>query len=223
MQPIKTFRSKNELVYTALHTAILQGELEPGRRLVIDELAAELGVSQIPVREALRQLEADGFVTIAPYIGATVAPIDAANITEIFGLLEAMEIISGRAACIHMSYEDIEELERLLRVMDGLHDQPDEWSQANVRFHRLICERGGTLLVKKLMDNTLDHWDRLRRYYLNDVSARRIADAQRDHWRIFEAIRQRDADLLETIAREHNRAALAAYTSYLDAENAIEQ
>ncbi len=217
MQPIKTFRSKNELVYAALRSAILQGELEPGKRLVIDELAVELGVSQIPVREALRQLEADGFVTIAPYIGATVTPIEGANISEIFGLLEAMEIISGRAACIHMTTDDIEELERLLRSMDHLPDKPDEWSQANVRFHRLICERGGTLLVKKLMDNTLDHWDRLRRYYLKDVSARRIPDAQRDHWRMFEAIRQRDADLLETVVRDHNRTALAAYRHYLDA------
>ena len=71
MRQIEPVRSKNELVYISLKTAIIQGELEPGSRLVIDELANKLGVSQIPVREALRQLEADGFVSIKPQITAS--------------------------------------------------------------------------------------------------------------------------------------------------------
>ena len=216
MRSIKSFRSKNELVYDALRTAIIHGELAPRKRLVIDELATELGVSQIPVREALRQLEADGFVTIEPYVGATVTPIEVANISEIFGLLESMEIVSGRAACINLSDNDLDELEALLRRMDDLMNNPDEWSQVNVRFHQFICERSGTLLVKKLMDKTLDHWDRLRSYYLKDVFSHRVAVAQKDHWRMFEAIRNRDVQALEKIVREHNQAALAAYTGYLE-------
>jgi DNA-binding GntR family transcriptional regulator len=215
VRAIKSFRSKNELVYQALRTAIIQGELPPRRRLVIDELAAELGVSQIPVREALRQLEADGFVTIEPYVGATVTPIEAANISEIFGLLEGMEIVSGRAACARLTAQDLQALEGILHRLDDLADSPDDWSQMNVNFHRFICESAGTLLVKMLMDKTLDHWDRLRTYYLKDVFAGRIAAAQADHWRMFEAIRDGDADRLEMVVREHNRAALAAYTRYL--------
>ena len=55
------FRSKNEIVYQQLRKSIIQGDFKPGTRLVIDQLALELGVSQIPIREAVRQLEADGF------------------------------------------------------------------------------------------------------------------------------------------------------------------
>ena len=97
MRQIQRVPSKNELVCESLRTAIVQGELAPCERLVIDELATRLGVSQIPVREALRQLEADGFVTIQPHIGATVTGIQPGLMTEIFGLLEAMEIILGTA------------------------------------------------------------------------------------------------------------------------------
>jgi DNA-binding GntR family transcriptional regulator len=110
MRQIKTFRSKKEFVYDALRVAILEGDLEPGARLVIDDLAMELGVSQIPVREALQQLQADGFVTIEPYIGTKVTEIDAGLVREVFDLLEALEVISGRAACLRMSEDGLPEI-----------------------------------------------------------------------------------------------------------------
>ena len=81
------FRSKNEVVYDLLHQAIIRGDYKPGERIVIDELASRLDVSQIPIREALRQLEADGFVTNEPYVGVTVTGISADFIFEIFALL----------------------------------------------------------------------------------------------------------------------------------------
>src|SRR5258708_32148427 len=93
------YRSKNELVYQRLRTAIISGEYKPGTRLVIDQLAAELGVSQIPIREAVKQLEADGFVTLEPYSGATITEINASLIFEIFALLANLQVICSRAAC----------------------------------------------------------------------------------------------------------------------------
>ena len=219
MRQIQPIRSKNELVYASLRAAIIHGELAPGSRLVIDELANELGVSQIPVREALRQLEADGFVTSKPHVGATVTDIQASLITEIFGLLEAMEVISGRAACERLNEEGRRDLERQLRQMDSLVNDPDSWSAANVRFHQAICESAGTPLVQKMMDKALAHWDRLRSYYhLKDVFAQRVAEAHRQHWQMFDAISRRDADAVEQVARAHNQAALASYVNFLEAE-----
>ena len=219
MKQIRSIRSKHDLVYDALHEAVIQGELKPGSRLIIDDLANELGVSPIPVREALRRLEGDGFVRIEPYVGATVTEIHREHIMEIFGLLEALEIVSGRAACAGLSPEGLSAIERCLYEMDALLDDPEHWSQANLRFHRLICEHAGTLLVKKMMDNALDHWDRLRTYYLQDVFQHRIKAAHHDHWRMFEAIRSQDVDTLEQIVRAHNQAALSAYMNYVKEEN----
>src|SRR5690242_5219433 len=97
--PTDVFRSKKDAVLDALRTAIIKGAFKPGARLVIDELAAHFGTSAIPVREALQQLQAEGLVIIQPYAGATVTLIEANLIVEIFELLEAFELISGRAAC----------------------------------------------------------------------------------------------------------------------------
>ena len=222
MRQIQRVRSKNELVYESLLSAIVQGELGPGERVVIDELANALGVSQIPVREALRQLEADGFVVIQPHVGATVTLIHDGLITEVFGLLESLEAISSQAACERLSKDDLGALEKHLRLMDALVDDPDAWSQANVEFHQLICDRAGTQLVRKMMDKALAHWDRLRSYYqLRDIFIQRLEQAHQQHWEMFEAMRSGDCKLLAQIVHKHNQAALDEYTRHLEQTQAV--
>ncbi|NOZ27949.1 MAG: GntR family transcriptional regulator [Chloroflexi bacterium] len=223
MRQITSFRSKKELVYDSLRDAILAGDLPPGTRLIIDDLASQLGVSQIPIREALQQLQADGFVEIKPYVGATVTEVHTGLVTEVFELLEAMEIISGRAACQRMSDEDLQELEERLRRMDDLLDDLDQWSEANIQLHQFICEKAGTPLVGALMSKVVDHWERLRRLYLSDVFARRVREAQEQHWRMLDALRARDPDLLERLVRVHNRTALEAYADRMGKTEVAEQ
>lgn len=77
------FQSKNQIIHGVLLDAIIQGEFAPSTRLVIDEMAAKFEVSPIPIREALRQLEADGFVSFEPHVGFTVTPIHAGLIAEV--------------------------------------------------------------------------------------------------------------------------------------------
>jgi DNA-binding GntR family transcriptional regulator len=105
MRPI--FRSKPAVVHDLLREQIIRGDYLPGARLVIDEVAAQLGVSQIPVREAIRQLEADGFVDFEPYTGATVTEFSPDLIFEIFALLESLEVICGRRACTCMGEAEV--------------------------------------------------------------------------------------------------------------------
>ena len=215
MQPIGFSRSKKELVTKTLRSAILNGELIPGTRLVIDDLAKQLGVSPIPVREALQQLDADGYVAIEPYLGARVAPIEAESVFEVFSLLETMEVVSSRAACQHMSDADFNVLEEILVKMDSLVGEPELWSQENRHFHKFICDKSRTRLVGSLMSKVLDHWDRLHRYFLKDVFARRLPQAQREHWKILKTLRTRDPAETEAVIREHAQASLTAYTKYL--------
>jgi len=209
------FRSKNEVVYDLLHQAIIRGDYKPDERIVIDELASRLNVSQIPIREALRQLEADGFVTNEPYVGVTVTGISADFIFEIFALLETMEVVTGRAACARMSDEEIETLADLVQGMDASIDNPDRWSEQNKQFHLLICEYAYTGLIKGMMRKVLDHWDRLRLHYLKDVLGQRLVRAQAEHHEIITAFRKRDPDAVEKILRSHNQNALASYIGYL--------
>jgi DNA-binding GntR family transcriptional regulator len=69
-----------------------------------------------------------------------------------------------------------------------------------------------------MMQKVLDHWDRLRLYYFQDVFAHRIKIAQEEHKRILEAFNSRDPEVVEQVIRQHNRAALAAYTDYLKSQ-----
>jgi DNA-binding GntR family transcriptional regulator len=211
------FRSKNEVVYDLLHQAIVRGDYKSGERVVIDDVASKLGVSQIPVREALRQLEAEGFVNIEPYIGATVTDIGADLVFEIFVLLETMEAICSRTACCRMSEEEIQKLDDLVQRMDECVNQPENWSELNKKFHLLICDYAHTGLIKEMMRKVLDHWDRLRLHYLKDVLGQRIEKAQIEHRQIMAAFHSRDADKAERLVRTHNQNALAAYNNYLKA------
>jgi len=215
------FKSKKDLVYEHLRTEILQSTYPPGKRLIIDGLSAELGISQIPIREALQQLQAEGLVTMEPHVGFRVAELEANVIWEIFQLLEVLEAISCRAACRHITDEDIESIEQILRTMDMLLDAPDQWSQQNRRFHQTVCEFGRTTLVKNLMSYVLDQWNRLRQYYLKDGLIKRLDLSQQDHWELLGALRDRDAERAEQVVRQHNQRALSDYVAYLQSTGDI--
>lgn len=212
--PAGMFLSKKDSVLAALQSAIASGQFKPGERLVIDDLAANFGVSAIPVREALQQLQADGFVDIQPHVGATVTAIGPQSITEIFELLEALELIAGRAACQRMTDDDFAHMEALLHKMDGLGDDLDAWSDANTELHQFICDCAGMTLVKNTLTRVLDHWKRLRSIYMKDVFAQRVRAAQREHWQMIRAMRACDSERFEKVVRAHNRAAKNAYTEH---------
>jgi DNA-binding GntR family transcriptional regulator len=218
-----TFRSKPEVVHEMLREAIIHGKYKPGERLVIDEVAARLGVSQIPVREAVRQLEADGLVAVEPYTGATVTEFSPDLIFEIFALLEAFEIICGRRACICMSDVELAKLIEIVTTMDGMLDDPEGWSQQNRQFHLMICRFSHTQLIERMLEIALDHWDRLRLHYVMDVLQHRIPEAQQDHRQMIDAFRRRDPDEIERLLHSHNQRALAAYIDLLLQNGFLEQ
>jgi DNA-binding GntR family transcriptional regulator len=209
------FASKREFAYKTLHAQILAGTLEPSRRLVIDELAAELGVSPIPVREALQQLQADGLVVIEPYVGAHVSSIHTGLVEEVYALLEALEIISSQHACLRMSDEDFATLEAMAQTMDESLDDLESWSRLNAEFHQFIVECAGLSVLPSLMDRVLDQWQRLRRHYLDSVLAQRAKLAQQEHWQLLEALKTRDPQHVDEVIRAHNRHALASYLDHL--------
>lgn len=211
----KPAQRKQDVVYEALRHDILSGTLRPGERLRIDDITQQLGVSHIPVREALKQLQADGYVTIEPYVGTTVAELEAGWIHELFELKESLELVSGRAACRRLRASDLADVREVLERMDHLVHDPEAWSAANVELHRLICTRAGTRLAGQLLDRVLAQWDRLRRYFLQEVFAQRVRAAQREHWQIYQALEARDPERLEQVVVEHNRRALAAYAERL--------
>jgi len=216
------YRSKKEMIYDFLKQEIIRGVHVPGSRFVIDELAVRLDVSQIPIREAIQQLEADGFVTTEPYVGARIANIDATLIFEVFALLEAHETICSRKACTCASEDDFATLAAMIDEMDRLIADPEKWSEKNKVFHLFICDCANTVLVRKMMEKLFDHWDRLRLYYLKDVSGQRTHAAQAQHHQLLAAMRERDADKVEEVIRTHNQSALQSYIRHLESQGLLD-
>ena len=211
-------QTKQEFVYQTLRRAILACELQPGERLVIDDLATRLGVSIIPVREALQTLQSEGLVVSVPHVGAQVAMISRESIVDVFTVLEGLELMATRLVAQEGAPEAIQTLTRLVGAMDDASHAGrwDEWADLNTRFHHAISASTGLPLLGEMTDRVLGLWDRVRRYYFNGVLRHRVADAQREHRDILAAIVARDFPTLEHHVRTHNRGALAAYLAHLE-------
>lgn len=192
-------------------------ELRPGERLVIDDLARRLSVSSIPVREALHILQSEGLVVTVPHVGATVASISRESILEVFTVMEGLEMVATRVAAERATPADLEELEQIVGGMDrvlaaGLHEM---WADLNTRFHVTISRMTEMPMLQEMTEWALGRWDRVRRFYFNGVLVHRAEHAQQEHHSILGAMQSRDLARLEQTVREHNRGALASYTSFL--------
>ena len=209
-------QSKNQIVYEMIRDAIISGEFSPGSRIIIDDLAARYGISHSPIRECLRLLEGDGFVMIRPYAGVTVTDLKPELIIEVFTLLESMEIISSCRASQRATARQLEKLSRRVEDMeDSTADQKTDWSDKNIQFHMAICDIAGMTMTRNMMFRALHHWDRLCRYYLDDVLKQRMPQAHQEHRDLLAAMRQRDEAAIVDVIQRHNRAALSDYLEHI--------
>jgi DNA-binding GntR family transcriptional regulator len=187
-----------EQVKEMLLERILTHVYPPGARLVETRIAQELGVSQAPVREALRELETLRFVESSPFKGAWVREISDAELAEIYPIRAALEDVAARAAAGRLAGK-VAPLEREIRAMasaKGVAEQVEH----DVRFHKLIVEASGNARLLEL-------WESLQ------VEARTMITALRTgldpgavaarHQPIVEALRRRDADAAGQQIRSH--------------------
>lgn len=215
--PDVRFRTKQEYVYQSLRGAIMRGELPPGQRLVIDEIARRLQVSAIPIREALQTLQSEGLVTNAPHVGATVATISVDEIHEVFAIMEGLETVAVREAAARLTDAQARTLGEIVARMDREVEEHDyeAWAAMNGTLHRTIGDVAAMPLLKEMTDRALSRWERLRRHYFQGVLVPRVEQAQREHRELLAALVARNADEAERVVRAHNRNAQSAYADFL--------
>ena len=211
--------TKQQAVYRTLRESILRCELRPGARLVIDELARQFQVSIIPVREAIRQLQAEGLVLSVAHVGGTVAPISQDSVVEVFTVLEGLEVVATRAAAERLTPDDAAALADLVDAMDRALEAgaPGLWAELNTRFHLAIATIAGMPMLQEMLQRAFDRWERVRRFYFSDVLIHRTRVAQAEHHELIRQMAARDLARLERTIRQHNQAALASYLAYLGA------
>jgi DNA-binding GntR family transcriptional regulator len=199
-------RSVAQLAYEALRNAILVMDVyDPEADLRLDEksLAADLGVSRTPVREALARLEHEGLVRIMPRKGVDIVRKSKAEIIEMIIAWAALEGMAARLTCERAADEEIASLRSLFATFrDGeprLH--LDEYSSANLRFHQRIIELAHSPLIASMADGLLVHVRAIRRRTIGDAD--RVERSMVDHMHIIEALEARDAELAERLVRDH--------------------
>jgi DNA-binding GntR family transcriptional regulator len=187
-----------EQVKEVLLERILAHEYAPGDRLVETRIAQELGVSQAPVREALRELETLRFVESAPFKGAWVRQVDDTELAEIYPIRAALEDVAARVAAVRLA-GDVEPLEREIRAMAKAKDLGEQ-VEHDVRFHRLIVEASGNARLIEL-------WSSLQVEARTMITALRTrldaVEVAKRHEPIAEALRRRDADAAGQEIRRH--------------------
>jgi DNA-binding GntR family transcriptional regulator len=208
--PGQSFQTKQALVYHTLRDAIMHARLIPGERLVIDDIAAQLEVSPIPVREALQLLQSERLVEHKPHVGAVVAAVTAADAEEIFALLAALEQVVFTAAISKITDEQVKDLSFLVERMSALGEN-ERWMDHNHQFHRTIATIAGMPRALEMLDRVSGEWERLRRLHFRNVRHPDTAVADREHRAMVEALAKRDPEALHLLVKAHNEAALAHY------------
>jgi DNA-binding GntR family transcriptional regulator len=197
-----------QLAYEALRSGILAMDVYQSSadlRLDEKELAADLGVSRTPVRQALARLEHEGLVRIVPRRGVYIVRKSKREIIEMITVWAALEGMAARLTCERATDEEITGLRTLFATFeDGdlrLRLRLNEYSDANLRFHQRIIELGQSPLLLDMANGLLVHVRAIRGSTIGDDN--RVERSIVDHIHIIEALETRDAELAERLVRDH--------------------
>ncbi|WP_257351122.1 GntR family transcriptional regulator [Pseudalkalibacillus decolorationis] len=185
-------------VCNALRKAILQGEFEPGERLIQSELAESLNVSRMPIRESLRILETEGLVKLEPHRGAIVKPMNVEDIKEIYELRTNLEKLAVQLSVPKINKEDIRQLENLVEKMENA-DDPDIFIDANITFHHVLIKR---CTWSRLLSFIETLWNGFPQHTPTLLPGQ-IDESNREHRQILEAVIDGDADKAAELISDH--------------------
>jgi DNA-binding GntR family transcriptional regulator len=181
---------------------ILGGRLAPGSRIVETRIAQQFGVSQGPVREALRDLELFGFVVSSPFRGTQVRKISTDDLLEIYPIRAALEAVAARSAALLIDDATLAQLEEALAAMREAVARDDAHAQANAdaAFHHLIIKAAGNRMLEHV-------WQTMRlsitTCVTHAVTHRSLHEITERHVPLLEALRARDAVRAEAEIRRH--------------------
>jgi DNA-binding GntR family transcriptional regulator len=208
--------------YTALKDVILTIDVYSGRgdvRLDERQLALDLGISRTPVREAMAQLEREGFVRSVPRRGIYVVRKTKQEVIELITAWAALESMAARLITLRAGDSEIATLRKMFTTFeDGrLHAKLDEYSEVNIEFHQAIIRMSGNRVLIDLAANLFAHMRMIRRKTIseNDRADRSI----RDHMNIIQALEARDTARAEELVRNHALGLaehVAKHAEYLD-------
>ena len=199
----KRFRSLTKLIAEELKEAVLSGKLAPGERLSEEQLASSLKVSRVPLREALRRLEAEGYVTFLPNEAVVVSKPTLEEVEDYYSIASVLEGLAARLAVEQARPEEISRLRELHQLLKEAYKgkDPERYFAANSRFHRFIAEIARNERLYHLIDQMRLEIRKTRILSLH--LPQRLDYSMREHDQIMDAFLKKNSHLAETTVIKH--------------------
>lgn len=200
---LDNYKPLRDVVFENLRTAILEGNLKAGQRLMEVQLAEQLGVSRTPIREAIRKLELEGLVVMLPRKGAYVANMSFKDLIDVLEIRASLEGLAASLATERRREEDIVELERVAKEFEASVREADidKVLKKDVEFHEKIFSMANN---KKLYQLITSLWEQVHRFRVTYVSNYNASlSLVEEHNRILGAIKSGDCELAKKYATEH--------------------
>ncbi|HST40240.1 MAG TPA: GntR family transcriptional regulator [Conexibacter sp.] len=189
----------------ALRQAIVDGVLRPGERIFQEAIADQLGLSRIPVRDALRQLESEGLVRLVPNSPARVAELDAAEFSEIYEMREKLEPLAVARSAPNLTDQQLHELQWLFEEISGSWDDSERILKLDRDFHLASMQAAGMPRLLRLVEDFWNSSQHFRRAYRETIDDEDIAIIRAEHFLLLDALKSRDGDQASRIAHNHIR------------------
>jgi DNA-binding GntR family transcriptional regulator len=220
--PIDAGPSFKHQAYAALKDAIVSMDIYSSRediRLDERQLAQEFGISRTPVREAMAQLEREGFVRSVPRRGIYIVRKTKREVIDMIAAWAALESMAARLITTKATTEEIAALRRMFTKFENgtLHAKLDEYSEVNIEFHQTIIRMSHNETLIRLAENLFAHMHMIRMRTIGDID--RADRSIRDHMNIIEALEGRDTERAEDLVRDHALGLadhVQRYVNYLD-------
>jgi DNA-binding GntR family transcriptional regulator len=196
-------------VYTALRDAIVAGQLEPGRQISENELAARLGVSRTPIREALQRLREERLVAVVPQYGTFVTHISESAVSDAQFVREALECAAIRGTALRARDQDLAALEGIIRRQDAAREanDSDSFYVLDDELHQLLCDLSGHDIAWSLSQRAKGHLNRIRRLSMPEPGY--MMEMIGEHRAVVAAVAAHDPDEAEQTLRHHLRMVLS--------------
>lgn len=199
--PFSTPATAEEEAYRFLLDGIRLGQFKAGDRLVPDEIASQLGMSRMPVREAFRRLATQELLTIRPNRGAVVRGLSQDEAIEVFEMRSVLEAQAATAAVNRIGPSEIDELERRLDAMDRSSEDLSAWITEHRDFHLYLCGLSARpRLIAQIAALHICIEPHMRLWLQTTYKPRPSRD---EHGFIIEALRRKSPELIESVVREH--------------------
>ena len=192
-----------DVVFHTLRGAILKGELKPGERLMELQLAAKLGVSRTPIREAIRMLEQEGLAVTIPRRGAEVAKMTEKDMQDVLQVREALDELAAGIACECMTEEELESLKKAMEAFEQATATKDikQIADTDMVFHDIIYQATRNPKLVNILNNLREQMYRYRVEYLQDEKNYPIL--QQEHREMVQGFIEKNKALVVDSMRRH--------------------